>query len=391
MASKKSPLIKYYLAEKFDKNRNISFNLKKQGLKTHENYKTFQKALETFIEKSLASKSPTKVWFHREGAFKGTASLEQCYVILKRIKEEKTKDEHVIEFINQEQLVEKSTPKKTNKQEEVEVFTEEHLSEENDQKYSKMSADEFSELVSVAKIYASVKPNDNTFDLCHKNIFCTNDLEVKIEQINVLCKKIALMHFRLFKDDQTSDLLECVFLFDTLKPGQDKLYATDEIFRVEDFNDLLDHSNIYIDKDNVTSAIELKCSHIMSDSSLDAKIISINVTDKYRAVVDYFFTKHNYVSEIKRAYFDFNNQNEESNKLYETVLAPQQELIEQEQVIEQQENEQLEQPLEVTEQIVETTKPASTSKKYETIIWLLVNLIIIELVIIALLLVLQFT
>lgn len=36
MASKKPTLAKFYLAEKFDKNRNVSFNLKKRRVKkTH--------------------------------------------------------------------------------------------------------------------------------------------------------------------------------------------------------------------------------------------------------------------------------------------------------------------------------------------------------------------
>ncbi|WP_268810686.1 hypothetical protein [Mycoplasmopsis phocirhinis] len=43
MASKKTPITKYYLAEKFNSERQMSFNLKKQGNKRRKILKLLKK------------------------------------------------------------------------------------------------------------------------------------------------------------------------------------------------------------------------------------------------------------------------------------------------------------------------------------------------------------
>ncbi|SYV90279.1 Uncharacterised protein, partial [Metamycoplasma alkalescens] len=61
-SSEKSTLEKYYIAEKFDENRNISFNIKKANEKISGNFKDFSDALLEFIRISEKTNNETRVW-----------------------------------------------------------------------------------------------------------------------------------------------------------------------------------------------------------------------------------------------------------------------------------------------------------------------------------------
>ncbi|QSF13589.1 hypothetical protein [Mycoplasma sp. Mirounga ES2805-ORL] len=112
---KKANINKFYLSEKFDEDRNISFNVKRAKIKTLTNFPTFYEALEFFLETAEKLDGESKVWFHRDGAFRGNSTYENARIILDKVKEANVKDEEAIEFINKENLVEqtKSKTKKT--------------------------------------------------------------------------------------------------------------------------------------------------------------------------------------------------------------------------------------------------------------------------------------
>ncbi|MEA4115195.1 50S ribosomal protein L4 [Mycoplasma sp. 744] len=111
--AEKSTLEKYYISEKFDKERNVTFNLKKANVKKHTNFKTFTQAVEEFIKLSEKSKNDTRVWFHRDGAYRGSVGLDKAKVILNRVNEENVENHKAIEYIEKENLVDKSVAKVT--------------------------------------------------------------------------------------------------------------------------------------------------------------------------------------------------------------------------------------------------------------------------------------
>ncbi|WP_027122895.1 50S ribosomal protein L4 [Metamycoplasma spumans] len=107
----KSTLEKYYISEKFDADRNISFNFKKANQKISGNFANFLEAVGEFIKVSEKSKNDTRVWFHRDGAYRGSVDLAKAKVIVSKVSENKVENTKAIEFIEKENLVDKATPK----------------------------------------------------------------------------------------------------------------------------------------------------------------------------------------------------------------------------------------------------------------------------------------
>ncbi|BAW18202.1 50S ribosomal protein L4 [Mycoplasmopsis bovigenitalium] len=96
---------KFYLSEKFDKERNISFNLKKEGQKTSKNFKTFKEGLEAFQKAASKLEGESRVWFHRDGQFSGSTSSTKIANIIDTLTTKNIKDEDSIKFLNDEKLV----------------------------------------------------------------------------------------------------------------------------------------------------------------------------------------------------------------------------------------------------------------------------------------------
>ncbi|WP_330463147.1 hypothetical protein [Metamycoplasma gateae] len=108
----KSTLEKFYISEKFDENRNVSFNFKKANQKISGNFKEFIDAVLEFIRVSEKTKNDTRVWFHQNGAYRGSVNIAKARVIVEKIKAESVKSEEAIEFIEKAELVDKPAPAK---------------------------------------------------------------------------------------------------------------------------------------------------------------------------------------------------------------------------------------------------------------------------------------
>ncbi|TPE58018.1 50S ribosomal protein L4 [[Mycoplasma] falconis] len=108
----KSGLDKFYISEKFDDERNVTFNFKKANQKISGNFKNFTDAVEEFIKVAEKSKNDARVWFHRDGAYRGSVNLEKARVIVSKVTEAKVENHEAITFIEKENLVDKSASKK---------------------------------------------------------------------------------------------------------------------------------------------------------------------------------------------------------------------------------------------------------------------------------------
>ncbi|WP_369085952.1 hypothetical protein AB5V95_00450 [Metamycoplasma spumans] len=110
-SQKKSTLEKYYISEAFDKDRNVSFNFKKANQKISGNFAEFTDAVEKYIQVSELTQNDTRVWFHRDGAYRGSVGIEKARLIIEKVKEKQVKNQDVITYIEQENLVDKPAPK----------------------------------------------------------------------------------------------------------------------------------------------------------------------------------------------------------------------------------------------------------------------------------------
>ncbi|MCS4536704.1 MULTISPECIES: hypothetical protein [unclassified Mycoplasma] len=120
MTNKKPKLNRFYLSEKYDEvdgKRVISFNLKRAKIAKLQNFKTFKEGVDEFNRVAFELEGNSRVWFHQNGAFRGSATPQRTAQILEVINQSQVKDEDVIEFINKEQLVDVAPKTKKNKRE----------------------------------------------------------------------------------------------------------------------------------------------------------------------------------------------------------------------------------------------------------------------------------
>lgn len=115
MSTKKPKLYRFYLSEKYDENRHISFNLKRAGIKAYTNFKNFKEGVEEFNAIAAQLDGDSRIWFHQNGAYRGSATPEKTVTMLSRVQDQNVRDEEVIEFINKEELVD-VTPSKVKKE-----------------------------------------------------------------------------------------------------------------------------------------------------------------------------------------------------------------------------------------------------------------------------------
>ncbi|TPE57209.1 hypothetical protein FJO69_02230 [[Mycoplasma] falconis] len=113
MAETKKPstLQRFYISEFFDKERNVSFNLKKANVKKLTNFSEFVDAVQEFVNIAEQSNKKSKCWFHRDGAFRGCVDVDGARRILGIFKENKVENKDAIEYLEKENLVEKPAAK----------------------------------------------------------------------------------------------------------------------------------------------------------------------------------------------------------------------------------------------------------------------------------------
>ncbi|MBU4689717.1 hypothetical protein [Mycoplasma zalophidermidis] len=295
MATKKTLFAKYYLAEKFDKDRNMSFNLKKQNLKTHNNFATFELALNAFIEKASKTKSPAKVWFHRDGCFRGSATVEQCLVILGRVKEEKIEDKDVIEFINREDLVDKTPAKKT----------------------KSLSLEQFNKLIDNSKLYIELNGNNLPILINSKSIKSTADVSVNVLWIAVNSDKKATVEYTLEKDKFVSEPRIAKFIYFNLTPGTEFLYESEDLITEEQFRELIKSAQVCAKTRKNMTALDLHSCCIKSDNQeLNFEVEEINVQDLEHAFFKGHFSKDNLISSDITGVFDFRKVDDNTEIIY---------------------------------------------------------------------------
>ncbi|WP_040543942.1 hypothetical protein [Metamycoplasma auris] len=139
----KSTLERYYISETVpDENGKVSFNFKKANEKISGTFSDFNEALLEYIRIGEASENPTRVWFHQDGAYRGSVNVEKAYVIVDRIKVQSVKNEEAIKYIEKENLVDKPAPKASKKAAMEEVKMEETCSMEECNEECKMECED---------------------------------------------------------------------------------------------------------------------------------------------------------------------------------------------------------------------------------------------------------
>ncbi|RMA78487.1 hypothetical protein JN00_0317 [Metamycoplasma subdolum] len=113
--AKKAPaekLSKYYISEKVDRKANeVTFSFKKANVKVSRKFDDFLEAVNEFIRVAESSTGKSRVWFHRDGAYRGSVDITKAKIIVERLTTTKIEKAKVIEYIETENLVDKTEPK----------------------------------------------------------------------------------------------------------------------------------------------------------------------------------------------------------------------------------------------------------------------------------------
>lgn len=312
--SKKSTLVRFYLSEFFDKNRNLSFNLKKMGQKKHVNFKTFAEALNEFINQSMKLEQKTKVWFHRDAAFRGTAGVEMVKTILEQLKSNSIKDEDAIEYINKEELIEKSESKKAKKSKKDTTQTTE-VKESKAKNKTMLTQEEFDKLIENSIIYVDVKKARKPILISKTRVKTDSILNVVVESIAVTGDVHAFVFYHFEKDGFTSKTTKATFNYLHAKEGIDKIYPACDAVTDEEFLQLVASAKLYVDLKNKPTAIEVGANNIKLDEALRLEVIDVNITQN-KAFVNYKLWKGRHSTEVLKAKFNFDKLEEKSDKLY---------------------------------------------------------------------------
>ncbi|WP_412031288.1 hypothetical protein [Metamycoplasma buccale] len=114
-------LQRFYISEKWDgKNKDvIYFNFKMANSKNGKRFDEFLDAVKEFITVSQTTNKKTRVWFHRDGAYRGSVDITKAEVIVRQLESTRIDNEKVITYLEENKLVDKPEPKETKTKKEI--------------------------------------------------------------------------------------------------------------------------------------------------------------------------------------------------------------------------------------------------------------------------------
>ena len=123
---KTSGLQRFYISEKWDTKdkENIYFNFKMANSKNVKKFTEFLDAVKEFIAISQTTNNNTRVWFHRDGAYRGSVNVDKAKVIVQELESKKVENKNAINFLQENNLVDMvldEKPEKIEKKEEPKV------------------------------------------------------------------------------------------------------------------------------------------------------------------------------------------------------------------------------------------------------------------------------
>ncbi|QJR44113.1 hypothetical protein [Mycoplasma miroungirhinis] len=102
---------KFYIIEKTDDEEKQIWQLKEAKINEYLTFYSFNESLEKFIELAKDDES-SRVWFHQNGAFRGSMSFEKAHTALELLHEEHIESESATEYLVSKSLIESTSTKK---------------------------------------------------------------------------------------------------------------------------------------------------------------------------------------------------------------------------------------------------------------------------------------
>ncbi|MBU4690855.1 hypothetical protein [Mycoplasma zalophi] len=107
---------KFYIIEKTDDENKKIWQLKEAKIDEYLTFYSFNESLEKFMDLAKDDES-SRVWFHQNGAFRGSMSFEKAHTALELLNEEKIESESATDYLVSKSLIESSSTKKEEKTE----------------------------------------------------------------------------------------------------------------------------------------------------------------------------------------------------------------------------------------------------------------------------------
>ncbi|QJG67162.1 hypothetical protein [Mycoplasma phocoenae] len=106
---------RFYITETLNDQNVKIWEFKKMGIDKREPFLSFSEAIQRFIDVATPLNQNSRVWFHQNGAFRGSMSLEGAAKSLEIIETEKVSHDTAIQYLEEKQLIEKAPAKKEKK------------------------------------------------------------------------------------------------------------------------------------------------------------------------------------------------------------------------------------------------------------------------------------
>ncbi|MCU4117181.1 hypothetical protein N8G13_01760 [Mycoplasma zalophi] len=105
---------KFYIIEKTDDEDKKIWQLKEAKIDEYLTFYSFNESLEKFMDLAKDDES-SRVWFHQNGAFRGSMSFEKAHTALELLNEENIESESATDYLVSKSLIESSSTKKEEK------------------------------------------------------------------------------------------------------------------------------------------------------------------------------------------------------------------------------------------------------------------------------------
>ncbi|MBN0919154.1 hypothetical protein [[Mycoplasma] gypis] len=124
---------RFYIIEKRDENENLTWQLKRAKQDNYYTFDNFSDSLKKFISIAETLEGDSRVWFHQNGAFRGSMGYQAALQSVKELEENNVESHKATDYLIEKNLIEASasSSKDEEKTQEVEQTEELVAVEEN--------------------------------------------------------------------------------------------------------------------------------------------------------------------------------------------------------------------------------------------------------------------
>ncbi|MGX9340396.1 hypothetical protein ACWXVL_01315 [Mycoplasma sp. 128] len=109
---------RFYIIEKRDEENNLTWHLKRAKQDNYFTFDNFQDSLNKFIEIAKGLEGDSRVWFHQNGAFRGSMGMESALKSIEELQANNVSSQEATDYLVSKNLIESSSKKEDEEEKE---------------------------------------------------------------------------------------------------------------------------------------------------------------------------------------------------------------------------------------------------------------------------------